>query len=207
LGLYVTIELGRQIAGALPRYAPKGEVHMRLSGLLLSLIIVAPVYAMNLPAPPSCFSWREVPEIKAAFLVPSGWQFRRHTQGSTLALFVTPEGFDKDGRFSTGLTINVMRNAKPGTAVEYADAFIARLASDKRTGEVWARQFGPLKGYGCRFKTRTDRDTSIVHTLMVANPKTGTLYLFAFEAPAASWRDAWAKGEKIMEFLAVDAEI
>jgi hypothetical protein len=180
---------------------------MGLTAILLSLIFVAPAYAMNLPAAPSGFAWREVPEIKAAFLVPSGWQFRRHTQVSTLALFVTPEGFDKDGRFSTGLTINVMRNAKPGTAVQYADAFIARLAADKQTGEVWARQFGPFKGYGCRYKTTTDRDMSIVHTLMVANPKTGTLYLFVFEAPAASWSTAWAKGEKIMEFLAVDDEI
>jgi len=180
---------------------------MRLSVILASLILVAPVYAMNLPAAPSGFSWREVPEIKAAFLVPSGWQFKRHTQGSTLALFVTPEGFDKDGRFNTGLTINVMRNAKPGNAVEYADTFIARLAANKQTSEVWARQFGHLKAYGCRFNTRTDRDTSIVHTLMVANPKTGTLYLFVFEAPTASWSNAWAKGQKIMEFLAVDDEI
>ena len=178
-----------------------------LTAILLSLIFVAPASAMNLPAAPSGFAWREVPEIKAAFLVPNGWQFRRHTQGGTLALFVTPEGFDKDGRFSTGLTVNVMRNAKPGTAAEYADAFIARLAANKRTAEVWARQFGPFKGYGCRYKTTTDRDTSMVHTLMVANPKTGTLYLFVFEAPTANWNTAWAKGEKIMEFLAVDDEI
>ena len=68
---------------------------MGLTAILLSLIFVAPAYAMNLPAAPSGFAWREVPEIKAAFLVPSGWQFRRHTQVSTLALFVTPEGFDK----------------------------------------------------------------------------------------------------------------
>lgn len=180
---------------------------MRLIGVLLSLICVAPVYAMDLPAPPGGFSWREVPEIKAAFLVPSGWQFRRQTQGKTLAVFITPEGFDKDGLFNTGLTIHVLRNAKPGAAVEYADGFIARLAADKRTGEVWARQFGPMKGYGCRFRTQTGSGTSIVHTLMVANPKTGTLYLFSFEAPAASWTDAWTKGEKIMESLAVDDEV
>ncbi|HUM14904.1 MAG TPA: hypothetical protein VL086_04375 [Candidatus Nitrosotalea sp.] len=180
---------------------------MKLIGMLLSLICVVPVHAMDLPAPPGGFSWREVPEIKAAFLVPSGWQFRRQTQGSTLAIFITPEGFDKDGQFSTGLTINVLRNAKPGTTVEYAHGFIARLAADKRTGEVWARQFGPMKAYGCRFKTQTGVGTSIVHTLMVANPKTGTLYLFGFEAPVAGWTDAWTKGEKIMESLAVDDEV
>lgn len=64
-----------------------------------------------------------------------------------------------------------------------------------------------MKGYGCRFKTQTGSGTSIVHTLMVANPKTGTLYLFSFEAPAVSWTDAWNKGEKMMESLAVDDEV
>src|SRR5262245_59619772 len=113
---------------------------MRLSGLLLSVIFVAPLYAMDLPVAPIGFSWREVPEIKAAFLVPSGWQFKRETQGNTLAVCVTPEDLDNDWRFNTGLTINELRNAKPSTAVEYADAFITRLAAEKRTGEVWARQ-------------------------------------------------------------------
>ena len=98
---------------------------MRLSAIPLSLIFAASVYAMELPAPPTGFSWREVPEIKAAFLMPSGWQFKRQAQGNTLALLITQGDIDKDGRFNTGLTINVLRNAKPGTAVEYADAFTA----------------------------------------------------------------------------------
>ena len=42
---------------------------------------------------------------------------------------------------------------------------------------------------------------------MVANPKTESLYPFGFEAPVAGWTDAWIKGEKIMEALAVDDEV
>ena len=63
---------------------------MGLVALLWSLVFVVTAHAMSLPSAPSGFAWREVPEIKAAFLVPSGWQFRRHAQGTTLALFMTP---------------------------------------------------------------------------------------------------------------------
>ena len=180
---------------------------MRLSAISLSLLLAATVQAMELPGPPLGFSWREAPEIKAAFLMPNGWHFKRDAQGKTLAFFITQEAIDKEGRFNTGLTINVFRNAKQGTAVEYAKAFIGRIAADKHAGEVWARQFGPLSSFGCRFKGATANGTPIVHMLMVANPKTGTLYLFIFEAPDAHWNDAWAKGEKILDFLAVDDEI
>ena len=139
--------------------------------------------------------------------MPNGWHFKRHVQDGTLGFFITREDIDKEGRFNTGLTINVFRRAKPGTAVEYAKAFIGRMAATNHAGEVWTRQFGPLQGVGCRFRKATAAGTPIVHALMVANPKTGTLYLFLFEAPEAQWADAWVKGDKMMNALAVDDEI
>jgi hypothetical protein len=42
---------------------------------------------------------------------------------------------------------------------------------------------------------------------MVANPKTGTLYLFIFEAPQKSSAEAWKKGETIMNLFAIDDEV
>ena len=180
---------------------------MRLSAISLSLLLAVCVPAMELPQAPTGFSWREVPEIKAAFLMPNGWHFKRQAQGNTLAFFITQEDIDKEGRFNTGLTVNVLQKVKPGTAVEYAKTFIGRMATDKHAGEVWTRQFGPLHGFGCRFKDTNATGTPIVHMLMVANPKTGTLYLFIFEAPDADWPAARAKGEKIMNSLAVDDEI
>lgn len=41
---------------------------------------------MDLPPPPSGFSWQEVPELKAAFLKPNGWFFKREEEKGTLAL-------------------------------------------------------------------------------------------------------------------------
>jgi len=172
-----------------------------------SVLLAASVLAMELPPPPAGFSWKDVPEISAAFLMPKGWHFKREVQGDTLGLFITQEAIGKGGHFSTGLTINVFRRSKPGSAVEYARAFIARMAAEKHAEETWARDVGPLRSFGCRVKGAGDTGTVVMHTLMVANPRTGTLYLFIFEAPETSWTDAWKKGKKIMELLAVDDEV
>jgi hypothetical protein len=47
----------------------------------------------------------------------------------------------------------------------------------------------------------------MTNTLMAANPKTGTLYLFVFESPESGWDAAWKTGAKIMDTLAMDDEI
>ncbi|MDE2485102.1 MAG: hypothetical protein KGL32_07630, partial [candidate division NC10 bacterium] len=154
---------------------------------MISLILITSVEAMELPKPPNDFSWKEIIEIKAAFLVPDRWHFKREAKDNTLAFFITQQDIDKEGRFDTGVTINVFRKAKPGTAVEYAKSFIARIATDKKAGDIWARQFGPFQSFGCRFKGANSPHIPIIHMLMVANPKTGTLYLFIFEAPEATW--------------------
>jgi hypothetical protein len=182
-------------------------VKLTSSAFALSLALAVSVHAIDLPQASNGFSWKEIPEIKAAFLMPNGWHFKRHVQDGTLAFFITQEDIDKEGRFNTGLTVNVFRRAKPGTAVEYAKAFIGRMAATNHAGDVWARQFGPLQGFGCRFRKTTAPGTPIVHALLVANPKTGTLYLFLFEAPEAQWTDAWVKGELMMNSLAIDDEI
>jgi hypothetical protein len=170
-------------------------------------LLATSVFAMELPAPPAGFDWKEVPEIKAAFLVPKGWHFKRETQADTLALFITQEDIRESGAFATGLTINVFPRSKPGSATEYAQAFITQMATEKHADRTWARDAGPLRTFGCLTRDSTRSGTVILHTLMVANPKTGTLYLFIFEAPERTWADAWAKGEKIMDLLAIDDEV
>ena len=46
-----------------------------------------------------------------------------------------------------------------------------------------------------------------IHQLMVANPKTNTLYLFIFESPTQEWAAAWRLGEKMINMLGIDDEI
>jgi len=42
---------------------------------------------------------------------------------------------------------------------------------------------------------------------MVANDKTGTLFLVVFEAPTASWEEAWKTGESIFKKMLLDDEV
>jgi hypothetical protein len=189
---------------------------MKMSAIFLGLFLAASVHAMELPQPPPDLFWKEVPEINAAFLVPNGWHFKLldqwyfklRNEGNKLAFFITQEDIDKEGQFYTGLTINVFRGGKPAsTVVEYAKSYINQVAADNHADETWTQQFGSLQGFGCRFKATNLTGSPIVRTLMAANPKTGTRYIFIFEAPDANWTDAWAKGEKIMNSLIIDENI
>jgi hypothetical protein len=58
--------------------------------LFVALLLLAPfLFAIDLPPAPPGFPWQEIPELKAAFLKPNGWYFKRETQKDTLAYFIT----------------------------------------------------------------------------------------------------------------------
>ncbi len=79
---------------------------------LFASLIVLSTSAIDLPAAPTGFTWQEIPELKAAFLKPSGWFFKREEEKGTLAYFITKEDIDKNGQFQTGLSVNVVSAQK-----------------------------------------------------------------------------------------------
>jgi hypothetical protein len=170
---------------------------------LLAILIVQSVFATDLPAPPTGFTWEEIPELKAAFLKPTGWFFKRQEEKGTLAYFISKEDMDKKGQFQTGLTVNVFR-LKKDSAVERGKGLIDRMAADKH-GEKWVQKAGgPFREFGCLVKDTDASGAVVVHALAVANPKTNTLYLFIFESPESDWDSAWKTGKQIMDTLAID---
>ena len=171
---------------------------------ILLLLLARLALGIDLPPAPDGFSWQQVPELKAAFLKPTGWFFKSEARDGTLAYFITKEDIDKNGEFQTGLTINVFHPKE--SAVEHARSFIDDLAT-KRHGEKWAKDVGPFRQFGCLSKDTDASGTVMTHTLMMANPKTNTLYLFIFESPESEWKVAWKTGVRIMNSLAVDDEI
>jgi hypothetical protein len=178
----------------------------KCTSIIILVAIASVAFAMDLPPTPTGFTWKEIPEIKAAFLVPKGWYFKREATDKTLAYFITKENINETGSFSTGLTINVFRHLASEPAVSYAKKYIGRLAADKNV-EMWTRDFGPFRGFACRFKDNANGGIIVMHTLMVANPKTNTLYMFIFESPEPEWPTTSKTGEKIMQLLAIDDEI
>jgi hypothetical protein len=178
----------------------------RVKHLVLSLgLLVQIAFAIDLPAAPTGFTWQEIPELKAAFLKPTGWYFKREEKKGTLAYFITKEDIGKNGQFQTGLTVNVF-HLKKESAVEYARNFVGRLAKDNHA-QAWSRETGPFQQFGCLYKDTAETGSFMTHTLMVANPKTNTLYLLIFESPESDWDVAWKTGEKIMDALAIDDEM
>lgn len=172
---------------------------------LLAALFAYPGPATDLPAPPAGFAWQEIPELKAAFLRPNGWFFKREEGKGTLAYFITRESIENGGEFQTGLTVNVFLHKKD-SAVESARYYVDQLTA-KKHGEKWARDVGPFKEFGCLTKDTDASGTTVVQTLMVANPKTNTLYLFLFESPQANWDSAWKIGKPIIDSLVIDDKI
>jgi hypothetical protein len=165
---------------------------------LLSLIILHSAVAIDLPAPPAGFTWQEVPELKAAFLRPNGWFFKKEELKGTSAYFITKEDMSKTGEFQTGLTVNVFR-LKKDSAVDRGRDLVDQIATQKHANK-FSREAGPFKEFGCLY---TDAEAT-VHNLAVANPTTNTLYLFTFESPRSEWDEAWKLGKQIMEKITLD---
>lgn len=163
----------------------------------------------DLPTAPQGFSWKHIDEIKAAFLIPDGWYFKREIQKNTLAYFITQENIDKQGLLETGLTVNVMRRLTAISAHTYARQFIAKLTSENQVLHTWELGTGDLQGYGCQIKIpgSKDRPAIMMHSLAIANIRTNTLYILMFESPENKWPSAWEKGKVIMDMFALDDEI
>jgi hypothetical protein len=167
--------------------------------------LVQTLLAIDLPKPPSGFTWQEIPELKAAFLKPEGWFFKRETDKGTQAYFITKESINGNGRFDTGLTVNVFR-LKNDSATERGKALIDKMASDHNV-ERWARTVGSFQEFGCLLKDTDASGTIVILALTVANPKTNTLYLFIFESPESGWDAAWKIGKQVMDTLAIDDDV
>ena len=173
-----------------------------LGVLFLFCLPAAPI---NVPAAPPGFTWQEVPDLKAAFLKPSGWFYREETQPGTLAVFITKEDISKVGEFQTGMSLNVFQLRKD-RAVDRGQDLVGNIAKAKHA-EMWTQKFGSFVEFGCQVTDADAAGTIVMHVLTVANPKTNTLYYFTFESPESSWEDAWKTGKQIMDMLALDDEV
>lgn len=158
---------------------------------------------LALPPTPDGYHWERVAEVKASFLVPNNWHFKREKHDTTFAYFATREDIDKAGQFLVGLTVNVMPHLKGRDAAQYAKEFVAEFPKGKKLLKSWDASMGPFVGGGCL----VEDETTIMHTLMIANPKTNTLYLFIFEAPKEEWDAAWRTGQEMVRLMLLDDEI
>jgi hypothetical protein len=157
------------------------------------------------PEPPKGFSWKKVDEIKASFLMPDGWHYRLDSKGKTTAVFITREKIEEGKLFKTGLSVNVVRGLKDGTAEKLAQSTVAALAKEGKVEDAFDVKVGKLKGSGGRLTISSKNVT--MQFLVLANTTTNTLHIIQFESPEKEWKEAWKTGMTIMEKLGLDDDV
>jgi hypothetical protein len=173
--------------------------------LVLFLVSLSPDRALDLPEPPDGFSWRAVPAIHGAFLVPSGWHFREEKAQGTLAYFITEEEIAPPAKFAVGATINVFLGNQ--SAPEQIEEHL-RAQAEHYSVELVPGAFGPFLTLQCQHdiaETAEHGPIRVFH-LGIVNSKTNASYLLTFESPVGQWPEAWSKGKVILKTLALDGD-
>ena len=179
---------------------------------LLMLLFSGPLLALGLPQPPAGFTWVSANEIKGAFLKPEKWYFKRVKRGNTQAYFITAENIDKEGYFTTGLTVNVVHDVSSSKKMDVSDYAASYIMKASRHGEIikdmWERSMGPFQSYGVVTRNKDARLGDYnTHHLVISNKRTGTIYILVFEAPAESWDEAIKTGNIILGKLMIDGNV
>lgn len=179
-----------------------------MSILLFSVCVAAQQSA--LPKPPQGYSWEWCWEIKAAFLKPDGWFFKKDRKGDTPGFFITRENLVKEGSFKTGLTVNVIPKIpakKNISAYEFTRKFRDEARKSVKFIREWDKDMGPFRSVGFLYE-KDDKDGAFkVHSLLISNDGTGTVYLVTFEAPSVEWEAAWKIAEPVIKLLYIDDTI
>ena len=141
-----------------------------------------------------------------AFLKPTGWHYKHVEQKGQHACFITKEDIDAEGSFQTGLSVNMilLSHLKTGiSASEYAKQFIRTATGEREPLKSWSSTQGPFKAHGCVIRDDSGGPPVFVYNLIIANDRTGTIYVVLYEAPEAEWEKAWKIGEPILKELII----
>ncbi|MBN8248777.1 MAG: hypothetical protein J0L84_15215 [Verrucomicrobia bacterium] len=173
-----------------------------LGGLAATLATMA----ADMPPAPAGFAWTRLPEIRADLLKPSGWTLDHQRKGgSETYRLAAPK---KAGSPAAALDINWVADV-PGLAgmvpSKYAAGLVATASESHKILERESGTIGSLASVAFRFAdSGPGRDGLMVRYQLVANDRTGSLYILAFEAPAREWTNSWKTGAVMMDRIRWD---
>ena len=183
--------------------------------LLLLLLLVLPAAAQRYDARlgplPAGFAWQPLPAAKAALPLPAGWHYRAEGSRAAPTYYLTQEPVGESGEFTTGLSLQVVRQTKSRTrhaAPEYAGLLLLRTGfgpGRQRLADT-SSVFGPWHRRAVRYREAApDAEPRIVYQLTLANARTDTLYLLTFESPEKDWPAAWLLGKVMLREWVLDS--
>jgi hypothetical protein len=162
------------------------------------------------PTPPAGFSWKNCHDSGTGFLLPDGWFYKEESTADTKACFITKEEIKPGEMFQTGLTVNMIRNVPAKLKVKpsiYSDKLIGELQKKYKVGKInTAGQGTPFDIVSIpTYIEGTNGEKISTLQMFIANDTTGTLYVISYEAPESKWDEDWKIGEKILQYLALNA--
>jgi hypothetical protein len=185
-------------------------IRRALSSLLTAILVGASSNAIASEPPalppadaPSGFAWYVFEAGDSACLRPLDWFVKTEVKGDTAALFVSKQDIDKEGKFDTGLTLNVLRGIRRKTGKapsEYARAYLDELLAK----HVQAKRFenapqDGMPGIGAAYVDSESSPPVVIYTFLLADDEYDILRLFILEAPQEDWAAVWARGQQMLD--------
>ena len=152
---------------------------------------------------PDGFIQKTIPELGLSVLQPENWYYRYEEQGNTSAIFVTKENIEEYGRFSTGLSVNIISEIDQPTVI--VNNFIDSILMAETTKEVFSQDNRYLgDGEEILFRAcyitaeieidpndpNPSKEKTIIY-MAIADPEHKSVYILFFESPSSEWEDAW----------------
>jgi hypothetical protein len=183
--------------------------------------------SVEIPPPPSGFTWHLFKPARMTVLRPDGW-YVHHVDNKKFTGCVSKECIQTQGSFRTGLTLNVIPGVKeklkkhnpdyhpdvPITAI--LELLYPTLFSDPRFQVLYLDQ-GVQRTLGSRlFRFRYRQVGSVRSDLPWHGPiicqkfiiefdQSPDVYHFTFEGPESSWDENWTIGKQILTNLVFSA--
>lgn len=177
---------------------------------LIGLIFVSLVPASSESASPSDAAPASVRQ-DFGFMkvdVPAGWFVRVDEGSGTKAVFVTKEDISVQKHYTTGLSVDAIKEVPQRTSrkpSEYALALITQVSKMHEHGEIEQSTVGPLRNAASFFRSKApDGQMVVQYTVASGNDQTGTVFVVTFESPETEWQEAWKIGKALLQTLSLD---
>ena len=177
------------------------------------ILAVGTVHSMELPRAPEGYSWKEIAELKAAILVPSAWKFSSELSGNEYLYTVTREDKGAATSVASSLTLiarrelsgNYQQRLPPS---QFAEVMFNEMRKNRELERTEKGEQGPFATFRYQYATAPEgKGGSREYSLLVANDKTGTLYIITFEASLEKWEEDWQTASVSLNTIFLDDEI
>jgi hypothetical protein len=181
----------------------------------------ASVEIRKLPPSPAGFTWHPFKEAHITVLRPEGWHVHQVMGDTVITSCVSKESIQTEGRFTTGLTLNVFRGVKDGLRQHNPDShpdtavvlplahMLPTLPHDPRF-EVLYLDPCVQRTAGSRLVRVRYRQLAaavpnipfhgplVVQKFIIEFDQSPDVYVFTFESPESTWDESWKIGKRLL---------